>query len=375
MFFAGKALVQRAAIVTIQSIIRGFLARRRYTSLRVKCDGEFRKEYVLERLARLSRAWERTVDQQERLRKSFLACLDVQKQAIAGAYLTESDWRALIQRHLLNPDPASLVDHPTISNSGNQKEKMTGRSALTQCPICLEHIKMSSTVLDGRVFAKGPTAASEGDFEVEGSFCFQSLTRPTVVTTTSESKSLKKGEKVVLDHELHSSCDIGKDDNLLIDSAESEGERYVRELRRAYEQKRDAAQRQQGTTLNKNIVYKNPSAKVGKEKKSRRLPGTRKNGEKEKMRQISKKGNTVGVEASPNDPSSTSLPSYGSSTVILSCSHIFHHACLTAFEQYQRWYATNEIRSENTSGNVADVKVVMPPRCPLCRAGYAKCHF
>lgn len=54
VFYAGKAAAQRAAVVRIQALVRGFCARRRYLRRRLQLNSDFRKQYVQSHLARLS---------------------------------------------------------------------------------------------------------------------------------------------------------------------------------------------------------------------------------------------------------------------------------------------------------------------------------
>ncbi|EPY34352.1 ring finger protein 32 [Angomonas deanei] len=96
-YFASKALAQRTALVKMQAVVRGFLARRRYTTLRLQSDDTFRGEYAKTRLEKLSRSWERYLSELDKLRESVLLDTDVVKQTAAAAYLSEKDWQAIIR--------------------------------------------------------------------------------------------------------------------------------------------------------------------------------------------------------------------------------------------------------------------------------------
>ncbi|CCW62096.1 unnamed protein product [Phytomonas sp. EM1] len=368
-YFAGAALAQRAAVVKIQSVIRGYLARRRYTRLRVQTNPEFRQSYVLEGLERLSRTWERHVERQEGIRRVFLSRLEVQQQAIAGAYLTESDWRGLITRHLLLHDPAP---HRDCATDGGEAEKPMARAvATTPCPICLEAIETSATFLDGKAFEKDATATGDS-LERESAFCF--VPSSTHYAASVPNGRFENGVKALLVNEAEPS-DGGKP---LLDPAESEAERHVWELRRAYERRRDAAQRQQAEASRKGGFVRGNLPARG-ERGGRRPSHTRMADAKERRRQEPKKRGAVAAATSPslevkmkqNGSERADDRIEGGMIVILSCGHLFHHSCLSAFERYQRWYTA----SEEGGGDSVRVKMAMPPRCPLCRAGYAKCRF
>lgn len=129
VFFEGKALTQRAAIVKMQSAIRAFLARRAYVQMRLQNNAAFRTRYVQERLARLSAAWSAFCVQQERRRETTLVALAVQHQAATAAYLTKEQWVGIWQ---------DAMQRCGVMSGHSNIRASTG--VVIQCPICLEGI-------------------------------------------------------------------------------------------------------------------------------------------------------------------------------------------------------------------------------------------
>ncbi|KAK7195721.1 Ring finger domain containing protein [Novymonas esmeraldas] len=132
VFFEGKALAQRAAIVKAQAIVRGHLARRAYTTARLSSNAEFRTRFVQERLARLSAAWETFCASQEQSRAVVLAALAVQQQAARAACLSEEAWAGLWTR---------VVNGSSSPSSSARAATPSASAVVLQCPICLERIR------------------------------------------------------------------------------------------------------------------------------------------------------------------------------------------------------------------------------------------
>lgn len=98
IFYAGKALAQRAAIVKIQAFFRRVLARKAYVKLRLENDMEFCGEYARERLARLSDAYAAYAEQREKEQLSLLAAMDLRLQLALAECTTPAAWSALRER-------------------------------------------------------------------------------------------------------------------------------------------------------------------------------------------------------------------------------------------------------------------------------------
>lgn len=89
------------------------------------------------------------------------------------------------------------------------------------------------------------------------------------------------------------------------------------------------------------------------------------------------------------DPSTSQHTSYDSLTkrpILLSCSHVFHHGCLLAFERFaiassaldgdeKSILHSQQRQLESLHTDSGDAPLLQPPptcRCPLCRSNYQK---
>ncbi|KAH9601748.1 zinc finger protein [Trypanosoma melophagium] len=98
IFYAGKAMEQRAAIVKIQAFFRRVLARKAYVKLRLENDSAFCGEYARERLARLSEAYAAYAEQREKERSQIIESIDLHMQQALAACITKAKWKALRRR-------------------------------------------------------------------------------------------------------------------------------------------------------------------------------------------------------------------------------------------------------------------------------------
>ncbi|ORC92224.1 RING finger protein 32 [Trypanosoma theileri] len=98
IFYAGKAMEQRAAIVKIQAFFRRVLARKAYVKLRLENDSDFCGEYARERLARLSEAYTEYAIRREKERVQILENIDLYMQRAQAACITKAEWKALRKR-------------------------------------------------------------------------------------------------------------------------------------------------------------------------------------------------------------------------------------------------------------------------------------
>ncbi|RNF03685.1 RING finger protein 32 [Trypanosoma rangeli] len=98
IFYAGKAMAQRAAIVKIQAFFRRVLARKAYVKLRLESDSKFSGEYARERLARLSDAYAAYAESRERERANMLDNIELRLQRALAQYTTREEWNELRER-------------------------------------------------------------------------------------------------------------------------------------------------------------------------------------------------------------------------------------------------------------------------------------
>ncbi|KAG5492669.1 hypothetical protein JKF63_01248 [Porcisia hertigi] len=329
VFYQGKAVAQRAAIVKLQAFVRGFLARRVYTQMRLKSNPEFRTRYVQERLARLSAAWETFCVQQEKNRAIVEAALAVQQQAARAACLSEEAWAELWKK-AVHGGPSTSSDHrgsPAPSTAG----------ASVHCPICLERIRYTE--------CPGTKTATSSSGRAGG------LTGTDVVAAMRIAYEARRAAKRLPPLESRTT--------------------------------EDSAGRALGLPMKGALSRRRGSSSVTKPGAS---PSPR--GPKTAPRLASRKGALYGdasaqptaapPRAGPKRTAMSSVPEAPrldtdeaasvpvQSGVLLSCGHYFHATCIGCYEHFNEQSALDK---NERSGPAA---VVVANRCPICRSGYAK---
>ncbi|KAF8283647.1 putative Ring finger domain containing protein [Trypanosoma cruzi] len=98
IFYAGKAMAERAAIVKIQAFFRRVLARKAYLKLRLENDSDFSGEYARERLARLSDAYAAYAERREKERSAMLDNIGLRLQRALAQCTTREEWNTLRER-------------------------------------------------------------------------------------------------------------------------------------------------------------------------------------------------------------------------------------------------------------------------------------
>ncbi|CBH14752.1 hypothetical protein, conserved [Trypanosoma brucei gambiense DAL972] len=98
VFYAGKAMEQRAAIVKIQAFFRRVLARKIYLKMRVESDSKFCGEYATKRLARVSEVCAMYATLREKCRTRLLDNIGARLQRLQLEGMTRAQWDALRER-------------------------------------------------------------------------------------------------------------------------------------------------------------------------------------------------------------------------------------------------------------------------------------
>lgn len=318
VFYEGKAMTQRAAIVKVQSAIRGFLARRRYVQQRLRSNAAFRTSYVQARLARLSAAWSNFCAQQARQRETTLVALRAQHQAATAAYLSEADWTRIW---------ATVVENAADTGAGAVARE---GDVVIACPICLERIY--------------ETHFTQQRHSTEGKEVPQLCGDDAVAALRLAYEKRQKDAQAVKD---------------------------AADKRKAGD----------STALKKKQPRLQTVEKATTSPTSRKVHGLKARQSKALKGSAAASSNTLTAEnavaktklPSLPPPSSPTLPiSFAGqprSGVLLSCGHCFHEACIGCYEHFNEQRMTEA--ADDTSRTEAAV-VVVADRCPICRAGYAK---
>ena len=322
VFYEGKAMAQRAAIVKVQAAIRGFLARRRYVQRRLRSNADFRTRYVQERLSRLSAAWSAFCAQQERQRETTLVALAVQHQAATAAYLTVEEWEAIWQ--------AALKREAESSSSYGGGGGRLGVLGVLQCPICLEDIHETFFTQRRRETEASGTQASGEEFLTALRAAYEKRTQAAAGVKTGVSRS--RNAEVALTQ--------GGKRAHLADSIK-------------------------GPNACKAAIKSGVATKP-KTHSQARFPSS------QPIRDLSDCLPTAATTTLPPlTPASAlqknTLASGPRSGVLLSCGHCFHTACISCYERYNEQRITEMAGSSQTA-----TCIVVADRCPICRAGYAK---
>ncbi|XQJ31185.1 Ring finger domain/IQ calmodulin-binding motif containing protein, putative [Leishmania guyanensis] len=330
IFYEGKAVAQRAAIVKVQAAVRGLLARRAYTKLRLKNNREFRTHYVQERLARLSAAWEAFCAQQERSRVAVEAALAVQHQAARAACLTEEAWAELWRKAVHDPSASS--------ESGSLAAPATAGVSV-QCPICLELIYCSHW--------PGTRAAS---FHADG---VRKSTGEDAVAAMRMAYESRQAAKRVQPLELKA---IRKSTGMPMGGAVKGA------VSRKVSNPSTADPGATGLVRGGKVVSRRVTQhQAGHQKGSAQWAAAAPRPEHETAFTVLSSAKVVDADSANKAASILSQ-----SGVLLSCGHYFHAACIKCYEQF------NERGSLRVDKQPGQVVAIVLNRCPICRSGYAK---
>ncbi|KEG10918.1 RING finger protein 32 [Trypanosoma grayi] len=132
LFYAGKAMAQRAAIVKIQAFFRRVLARKAYVKLRLEHDSDFCGEYAHERLTRLSDAYAAYAEAREKEQARMLENMDLRLQRALAECTTREEWGMIRKRVEVEAAEGAL-----------------------ECPICLSAIEHNPNSEDVRKATTG----------------------------------------------------------------------------------------------------------------------------------------------------------------------------------------------------------------------------
>ncbi|KAG5466287.1 hypothetical protein LSCM4_01433 [Leishmania orientalis] len=327
IFYEGKALAQRAAIVKVQAAARGLLARRAYTKMRLKSNPEFRARYVHERLARLSAAWKTFCDQQEQKRAAVQAALVVQRQTARAAYLSEEAWAELWRK---------AVQVPSASSEPGPSAASCIAAASVQCPICLELIQC--THCPGTSTATFHTGEERNVTGVDA----VAAMRMAYEARQAAKRSAKDESRVA-----------GESSGMLVGTLGKGAAKH--------------------TTGNPSTIQPRASSLLrGGKRMARRAPQHRAGRQKASAPSATAtpllEHNTplsalVCAQVGSADEVASVHPHRG---VLLSCGHYFHAACIDC---YERFNDRNSLEKDDEAGQAF---AILMNRCPICRSGYAK---
>lgn len=284
VYYAGKALAQRNAIIKIQAIVRGFLARKQYLKIRLNANAKFRENYIKEKLQKLSRGWEAYLEYREAERGRIIANVEAQKQEALAAYLTEKDWNEIIGKR---------IELDKFSQSQRVKGYSIGSKApdgieFNECPICLEQIRRQVSLCNST--KQQGTSSETLSF---GEVAVKSIRREYEKKKKKEQEGRRKRRKE-------------KSRNRLWDQASTVSEKN--------NSNRSDVREQSGKKVN--FFLDGPTSTSGES--GVLLPSTA--AFEGPWYQVTV---AQGVECRPN--------------LILSCGHCFHRTCLSTFERYSLW--------------------------------------
>ncbi|CBZ30803.1 conserved hypothetical protein [Leishmania mexicana MHOM/GT/2001/U1103] len=327
IFYEGKAVAQRAAIIKVQAAVRGLLARRAYTKVRLQSNPEFRTRYVQERLARLSAAWQTFCAEQEQRRVCLQTALAVQQEMVRAAFLSEKAWAELWRKAVHDPF--------TSSEPGSSAAPSTA-GASVQCPICLELIHCSHCPGTGAAASRaGGVRSLTGEDAVAAMRMAYEARKAAKRLPSFESKAARRSAGVLV--------------GAVVKGAAS------RKAANSLPPMPGAV----GSVRNGKVASRcAPQHRVGRQKGYTQLTAAAPWSEHETA--FAAMSSVQGVDT---DEVAAVLPQSG---VLLSCGHYFHAACIDCYERF------NERRSLEMVEQDDRAVVVFPNRCPICRSGYAK---
>lgn len=103
VFYQGKAQVQNHAASKIQALVRGFLARKRYLTLRLRSNPKFRIDYAANQLKAISDTYTIRATLREKQLDRFLDDLDLTRQKALADMFSKRDWEdvrnKILSRH------------------------------------------------------------------------------------------------------------------------------------------------------------------------------------------------------------------------------------------------------------------------------------
>jgi hypothetical protein len=319
VFYEGKAMTQRAAIVKVQSAIRGFLARRRYLQIRLRSNAAFRTQYVQNRLARLSSSWAAFCAQQERQRETTLMALAVLHQAATAAYLTEEEWGEVWRKLVANA--GAKCGGSASTSVATEKE-----GAVLQCPICLERIH--ETYFTQRLHAQEREMSQAAGTDAVVALRLAYEQRRNAAREGTSTPAMQK-------------------------LAASDGN------------KKSIATRSEKRA---NLARNAKSSKCRSKTVSPPQPLHTQLGKAAAVDFAPPRLPLPSLTCTHTMHQSTAATTGPRSGVLLSCGHCFHNACIGCYERFNEQRMTEEADS-NPSGVTT---VIVADRCPICRAGYAK---
>lgn len=133
VFYQGKAQVQNHAAAKIQAHVRGFLARKRYLTLRLRANPKFRIDYAATQLKAISDTYTIRATLREKQLDKFLDDLDLTRQKAVADMFSRRDWEEV-------------------------RNKVLSRHDGLECPICMGTIDAEQEQSTTTVRAQAPHA-------------------------------------------------------------------------------------------------------------------------------------------------------------------------------------------------------------------------
>jgi hypothetical protein len=104
VFYQGKAQVQNHAAAKIQALVRGYFARKRYLTLRLRSNPKFRIDYAASQLKAISDTYTIRATLREKQLDKFLDDLDLTRQKALADMFSKRDWEDVRNKVLSRHD-------------------------------------------------------------------------------------------------------------------------------------------------------------------------------------------------------------------------------------------------------------------------------
>jgi hypothetical protein len=137
----GKAQIQTMAVVKIQALFRGVLARKRYLALRLASNPSFRAEFYYKKLRRYADAMLMCSEANARSIDDILMEVDLRRAVAAAMMMTPLDWQRVRQAALTRG-----AESREVIREGTEWASTVRCNGL-ECPICLAGVQSPEAVV------------------------------------------------------------------------------------------------------------------------------------------------------------------------------------------------------------------------------------